>query len=357
MKKLASGKWQVRWRDETRRQRARNFRTKELAQDFLRKLDRGEVRAGSDLPFSDFAAEWLERYSRKEKAASQHVTDESAIRVHLRPALGHLRLSDLSGPLLERWRSGLRDKRHPRTGQPLTVKTLNHLVAMVKQMLRHAVKWGYLGASPAEGLLAFADTEREMAYWTTSERDYFLRFARHVDPELTELVLVALRTGLRRGELAGLERRQLDFENRLITVNGVFCFKTGQRLSRTKNGRIGYVPMDQVVAEALKDRKLLPPEAPVFNRDLCQHASTRLRRLCQKVGAKSIRFHDLRHTFASSLVSSGVPLFTVQKLMRHETTAMTQRYAHLAPGDLHEALRGLDGPVHGLRISRESEAK
>ncbi|MCI0529919.1 MAG: site-specific integrase, partial [Nitrospira sp.] len=66
------------------------------------------------------------------------------------------------------------------------------------------------------------------------------------------------------------------------------------------------------------------------------------KRACKEVGISDFRFHDLRHTFASSLVQKGVDLYRVQRLLGHRDGRMTQRYAHLAPENLREAIRVLD---------------
>lgn len=62
---------------------------------------------------------------------------------------------------------------------------------------------------------------------------------------------------------------------------------------------------------------------------------------CRRAGIENFRIHDLRHTFASSLVREGVSLYKVSKLLRHSSIQMTERYAHLAPDDLHDAVANL----------------
>jgi integrase len=338
LKKLGNGKWQVRYRDEHRKQRARNFKNQERARDFLKQLDRGDVRQGAEMLFADFADLWMRDYCRIEKAAGSVITDESLIRIHLKPSLGRVKLCGLTRPRLEEFRRELRERQHPRTGKQLATKTVNIVLSLVKNMLGTAVAWELLGVNAAAALKLFKMPEQEFAYWPEDERDFFLRKAREKDEAFAELCLVAAHTGLRRGELAALERRQLDFERRMITVGSSHCFKSGERLERTKTGRIRHVPMREVVYRALLSRKLQAPTAKVFGPAVLLHSSRRLRRLARQVGATPLRFHDLRHTFASNLVREGLPLYTVQRLLGHTTATMTQRYAHLSPDDLRAAL-------------------
>lgn len=295
------------------------------------------------LTLSQLCDRWMTDYCRLEKAESQWVTDESAIRIHLKPALGDLELRQITKATLTEFRTAMRQKLHPKSKRPLSVKTVNHVLALLKKILQTAVDWDLIPGFPAATLKSFREAEQKIAYWTAAERDRFIRFARHVDPAFAEAVTVAVWSGLRMSELGGLTVKQLDFEKRLITVDRIYCFKSKQRLERTKNLGIGYVPMAEPIAEALTRCKMMATTAPVFPLETFRHASQRLRRLAKKAGVTSIRFHDLRHTFASVLVQNGVELYTVQRLMRHKTAAMTQRYAHLAPNTLQAAMSRIDG--------------
>ena len=154
---------------------------------------------------------------------------------------------------------------------------------------------------------------------------------------ITELVLVACHTGLRKGELKALQRHQLDFIRDLVMVDATFSERLRKRFPRTKNGEIGFVPMVAPVRDALLDRTFLPGDAPVFDPSLFADVIGRLRRRALSAGVRPIRFHDLRHSYASTLVMAGVPIYTVQRLMRHKSITMTERYAHLAPDYLREA--------------------
>jgi site-specific recombinase XerD len=78
---------------------------------------------------------------------------------------------------------------------------------------------------------------------------------------------------------------------------------------------------------------------------------TVFKKACRKASIHDFRFHDLRHTFASSLVQRGVDLYRVQRLLGHRNAKMTERYAHLAPENLREAVRVLD---QGITISAQA---
>lgn len=136
-------------------------------------------------------------------------------------------------------------------------------------------------------------------------------------------VVVALNTGLRRGELTALRWADVDFVARRLYV----------RTSKTGEGRA--VPINDAAEAALRALQPGPAASLVFpgrgGRPLANGYRKSFDAALARVGLADVRFHDLRHTFASHLVGAGVPLGTVAQLMGHTTTAMTMRYAHLAP--------------------------
>ena len=99
----------------------------------------------------------------------------------------------------------------------------------------------------------------------------------------------------------------------------------------------------------LKEHQLKAPGADIFPKELLSNARHRFRTLCLQVDARPIRFHDLRHTFASCLTVAGVDIRTVQELMRHKSLAMTLRYAHLHPDYLKGATDVLAGTQTALQ--------
>src|SRR4030095_4252105 len=149
------------------------------------------------------------------------------------------------------------------------------------------------------------------------------------NPHLYRIVVVALYTGARRGEVRGLTWERVDF------ARGVLLF------SHTKSGRRREVPMNDAVYRALAEIPAPKREGPVFRRrDGAAWGSIRtaFERAVAIAKLDDFRFHDLRHTCASWLVMAGRNLKEVQELLGHKTFAMTLRYAHRAPGRLRDAV-------------------
>jgi len=154
-------------------------------------------------------------------------------------------------------------------------------------------------------------------------------------PRLRPLLILALDTGMRRGEILGLTSDRLDLRQAEIL------------LTQTKNGRFRRIPLTDRALEIL--RPLTPGPTPtghVFTqrdgrpmRDIREGFAGAVAR----ANLTGIRFHDLRHTFATRLATSGVDIVTVQRLLGHQTLAMTQRYAHSTSADMQRAIQTLNG--------------
>lgn len=325
--------WRVQWTGPGGR-RSKKFETKTEARVFEARMKAGEILdpLGSSQTFAEFSRRWIEEYCKVEKAPSALLADESALKCHILPVFGGKRLSAITRRHVQDFRVELRGKRLKRAGRPLSTKSVNHILALLKKMLATAEDWELLQKNPGKLVKLFPLDERAADYWTSDERERFWLLARHKNLELAKAAMLACHTGLRRSELAALERQQLDFDRRLILVNAMYCYKTTQRLRRTKNRAIGWLPMNDFVYRELLEFKNAAATARVIaDPKLLLHASRDLRVLCEKIGMRPVRWHELRHTFGSAMASAGVDRYVRQKLMRQKTAQMTDRYSHLEP--------------------------
>lgn len=149
---------------------------------------------------------------------------------------------------------------------------------------------------------------------------------------LTPMVLIAMNTGLRRGELTSLTWADVDFKRRQVTVQAGY----------SKSGTARHVPLNSEALAALVRWKRQSTEGRVFAIGSVKSAWSSL---MANAGIRGFRFHDLRHHFASKLVQAGVPLNTVRHLLGHADLSMTLRYAHLAPSDAANAVQKLVEPA------------
>lgn len=154
---------------------------------------------------------------------------------------------------------------------------------------------------------------------------------------MTPMVLVSINTGLRQGELFSLAWAQIDFRHNTLTVLA----------SHAKGNATRVIPMNAEVLQVLEAIKPEKAAGLVFKSPVTGERFTNVKKawaeITRAAGVPDLRWHDLRHHFASALVMKGVSLFAVQKLLGHSTPKMTMRYAKLAPNVLADAVAMLEG--------------
>ncbi|HEY6457344.1 MAG TPA: site-specific integrase [Steroidobacteraceae bacterium] len=162
----------------------------------------------------------------------------------------------------------------------------------------------------------------------------------HFGDHLTPAVLLSMNTGLRRGEVLKLRWSSVDFNRRLLTVEG----------RNAKNRQTRHVPLNEEAMNVLRRwREQSGGSAKVF--DVATRFQTAWKKLLLRAGITHFRWHDLRHHFASRLVQRGVPLNTVRDLLGHSSVGMSLRYAHLAPDQRREAVAKLnEKPILALTL-------
>lgn len=196
--------------------------------------------------------------------------------------------------------------------------------------------------NPVEGRLMKEPPGRER-YLTKAEAGRLISVARDMrgGEMLADFIEVAVNTGCRRGELYRLEWSRVDLAKGQESIT--------LRSTHTKSGKPRTVPLNEPAAAAMRRRA----EWRAANAPGCQWAFARaggkpigclrngFKSACAKAGIEDLRIHDLRHTAASWLVTDGVPLEVVKELLGHSSIVMTQRYAHLAPHRVREAVNGI----------------
>ena len=212
--------------------------------------------------------------------------------------------------------------------------TINHELAVLKRMFNVAVKeWEWFHSNPIAGVSLETGVNQRDRWITLEEEEKLLSCC---DDWFKDVVIFALNTGLREGEITDLSWK-----------NGIDLFRRTITVLKSKNDEKRTIPMNQKVFAMLKDKsKVRPMHGRVFYWEKgslnvyviqCQ-----FRRACRKAGLDDLHFHDSRHTFATRLVQAGEDLYRVQKLLGHKTPAMTMRYAHHSTESLRSSVEVLD---------------
>jgi integrase len=181
------------------------------------------------------------------------------------------------------------------------------------------------------------ENNRWLRYLTKEECQALLN---ECDAHVRPIVVMALHTGMRKGEILNLKWENVELKNNFILLNQ----------DQTKNAERIEIHINSTLREALKTitRRLDIPyvffnpktEKPYDN--MVKSFDSALRR----AGIKDFKFHDLRHTFASQMVMAGVDLAAVRELLGHKTLTMTLRYSHLAPSHKVKAVDLLDSKLN-----------
>jgi integrase len=242
---------------------------------------------------------------------------------------------------------------------PLKVATVNHHLKLLKAIFNRAVKTGKLTYNPVRAVKLFKENNARNRCLSLEEE---VRLFEHLPESIKPLVIVALHTGMRQGELLNLRWDDVDFYTGTVRVREA---KSGEGRSLAMNSRVRHtlkqVRAEQIrraKAEAKDGREILSPF--VF----CSHKGRFLHNLAkawypalEAAGIDDFRFHDLRHTFASRLAMAGVDLYTVQRAGGWKTAIMVQRYAHLSPDHMRAAVELLTQNGTGTRIGTDGSVE
>jgi integrase/ribosomal protein L40E len=247
---------------------------------------------------------------------------------HLEPRFGSKALDSITPIDIEKLKLDLKKGLNKR-GKPYAPATIKHQLVILRRLYNLACKWGlYLGKNPLESVTLPRLDNQKTEFLRVEE---LVRLLNTLDKwpfkESAAIVKFALLSGLRRGELFKLTWDDVDFDRGLITLRD------------PKGGKTTTIPVSPQALEVL--RSLEARSSLIFpGKNGGQRADFKgpWRRIREAAGLPAnFRFHGLRHHFASTLVSNGVDLLVVQKLLTHKDAKTTQRYAHLAPGALKEA--------------------
>lgn len=323
--KTKRGTWRVHVRVGGERV-SKTFPNKDLARDFEAKLrlSRFEpvVAQPSRMLLSDFIEKWRLEYAATDLEPTTARTNLGYLRKHVEPELGARPLASLVVDDLRQLKGKMRATLKP--------KTVNNILGVARSLLNLAVEWELLRANPWAGVTDFEIGDQPFDFWEPDELDRFVAGARWANREIVDVVQFAAGTGLRLGEIHALRRRDIDLERRQVFVGATVDAKELVRLERTKNKGIGWVPLNDAVWRVVQRREAYAPDDPLFSPAAMNGITPKFRRLARIAGVRPIRFHDLRHTFASHLKMAGVDDYTVARLMRCSVSNVG-RYAHLTP--------------------------
>jgi integrase len=279
--------------------------------------------------FEQFAWGWFEDYVVPNNKYSEQRAKEGMLKRTLIPFFGKMRVDQISTHQIEQYKG-------QQIKQGISNKTLRNRLTVLRKCLCCAHEWLALDGPPPKVKWPKCPPPRT-DYLTLEECELLLS---HADGIVYEMILATLRTGVRQGELKGLQWSSIDWPNRSIAIRYSHC-DVRKVLDTPKGNRERHIPLDIDVCEMLHKRKqttgyvFTDANGKPFN---SPRLNSRLAKVCKKAGLRIITWHTLRHTFATRLATLGIPLHTVQALLGHSSIATTMRYAHVAPSTLRSAI-------------------
>jgi integrase len=305
--------------------------------------DGGLIFEGENRTLSAFLDSWLNGPAKGSVKPSTFESYERMIRNHIEPALGHRKLKALAPDHVQYFYQSKLDA-------GLAPGTVRLMHGILHQALEQAVRWGTVPRNVCKATTPPRPNSEEIKPLDAEQAKRILEAAS--GDRFEALYVLAVTAGLRIGELLGLKWEDLDIDAGTLRVRRTRSqARTGPAFTTPKNGRGRSIRLTQRAAEALKAHKaaqnaerlkagsLWQDNGLVF----CTHAgkpldfrnlaTTSFKPLLKKAGLPDIRFHDLRHTCATLLLSRGHHPKLVQELLGHASVAMTlDRYRHVLPG-------------------------
>lgn len=293
---------------------------------------------------------WYEVYSKPNLRESTQERYWNHIQYHIVPEIGKIKLTKLQGRDIQIMYNNIRDhgRVNPteKTGLGLSVSYIHSLHRMLKQCLQRAVKEHLIPYNPCEDCILPKAEKKEMKTLKMEDVAAFLKEAdrRSVLP----MFFLELCTGLRKGELVALLWTDLDIEKKTITVNkqaarvkgGGVKVLTPKTSTSIRTESVPQEAIDLLIQEHEKhpDNPYMFP-SPVTGGMYYPDAVSRLNtKILESAGLEHIRFHDLRHTFASNAIQNGVDIRTVSSMLGHADPSFTLRtYTHTSSKAQEEA--------------------
>lgn len=271
-----------------------------------------------------FEAHWL-RTIRATLKPSTFRGYERACRLYIVPWFGSQDIRHIGPEDVAELQSSIASGRSP--------KTVNNTVGVLSTMMTAAVHWGYADGNPCEGIRPVPSAPQSFDWYTQRETDTFLSHVMCHRPQWHAFFAMALWTGMRQGEQTALQWGDLDLNGGRVTIRRAY---TEGKLGTPKNGRARTLQMPKALVEVLRQHPRTLRSELVFPSSTGRYATnnlytSRLRMMSKLCPLRRIKWHELRHSYASQLATAGVPIAVIQQLMGHSDLKTTMRYAHLCP--------------------------
>jgi integrase len=327
----------------------------------LRDKEAGVYVAGPTQTLSEFLHSWLREAEQRLKPRTIQ-RYAGIIRVHIEPKIGAVRVGRLTPQhLADLYDSLLKADR------PQSAASVAQIHAVLHSALDRAVLWQLAPRNPADAVKPPRPARRQMMVLAPAQVRAIIEAT--AGTEIGTLYAMASHTGMRQGELLALRWRDVNLEAGRIEVNATLVRLSGRWTRGRPKSEAGIrsIGMTETVRSMLRRHKILqaqrhlaslrhrPDDGTLIFTDRWGDAlngfhitERQFKPLLRTLGLPPVRFHDLRHAFASLMLSRGVRVDLVSQMLGHSKPSMTLNiYAHLIPGDDEAALATIDAALAG----------
>jgi integrase len=328
--------------------------------EILVSVDKGTYAPTGRQTVAELLQLWLDGYVKTNCTLRTMDGYRSIIERHLIPAMGHVPLRQLQPAAIQAY--------YGDACQRLSARTVHHHHRVLSQSLKYAVRQGYLGRSPCELVDPPSPRRKTMRTLTPVEVDVLLLSAS--DSPYYAIIYTALSTGLRQAELLGLRWRDVDLHTASLLVSQVLYKRKGvcqfkEPKTPHSRRRVAMTPKlaDFLTAYKLERQRVCEElEAALCLDDLVfasasggpvnpTSVSHAFSKLARSAGLGDVRFHDLRHTFASLMLLRGAKPKVISEALGHASVAFTMDvYSHIIGGMQEDAMRLLDEVLPAGRV-------
>lgn len=291
------------------------------------------VEKKGEMAFEKMAEAFME-YSKSNKLSWK--SDISRVN-HLCKFFKGKKLNEICPFLVEQYKSE-RQKHKTRRKELVSNTTINRELEVLRKMFNIAVKNGWAVKNPASttDVKKLRQENRVERFLQPYEEEILLSKCTSKYAHIKPIIICALHTGMRRAEILNLKWENINLRTRYIT------------LYKTKNGKERKIPVSQTLLNIFKELNNNKSDYVFVNPKTGQNYTDikhSFKGVCKKAEVFKLRFHDLRHTAATRMVSSGIDLATVQDILGHADLKTTQRYAHPVPERKLKAIEALDSYI------------
>ncbi len=325
--------------------------------------------------FETFCEEWFEDYA---KTNLRNTTYERLLQLRGRiyPVIGHIRMDKITPRQIQAFVNSLsKEGANERTGKPLAPKTIRHNLSLISDVFSYAVKMGVVAENPCSKVTIPKGEVKEKQIYTPAEVERFLTLLNYEPLKYRTFFYLMIYSGFRRGEMLGLEWKDVDFENNIISVRRTsnYTAKKGVYTDTTKTKRSQRtLKFPQFIMDMLKEYKEQQDAEALRLGDRWVETDRLyvkwdgrpmqngtpyfwLGEFCEKHDLPFYGLHSFRHLFCSLLVNQGVDIVTVSGALGHSCVSTTSNvYCHM----FQEAQAKVsDAVANALDFSKSKEPK